>query len=187
MGEKQVLLYAPECRDRLYPHQDFTRKNSSRVDPENIDNSSFPLAADLPFFCAEVAPGDALYIPKVRYIMCSPELLPSALQFDRIDRRALPARFFKTLFREAGTWFLSSSCRRRRVEILCSVLFFVILLSTAMATHSRHAYVPTHFVFSSVAGLVASCPCNVLQHFGKLLLAVTRVALEPGMLRGWGH
>lgn len=64
MGEKLVILAAPQEADYLYPHEGLL-KNTSQVDPENLDAHEFPLAQNVKFLKVILKAGEMLYIPKL--------------------------------------------------------------------------------------------------------------------------
>lgn len=64
MGEKLVILASPEEAENLYSY-DGLLKNTSQVDPENLDVNEFPLSAKVNFLKVILRPSEILYIPKL--------------------------------------------------------------------------------------------------------------------------
>lgn len=64
VGEKLVILAAPEDKDNLYTYEGILN-NTSKVDPENLDFEEFPNTRNVKFFKVIVRPGEMLYIPKL--------------------------------------------------------------------------------------------------------------------------
>lgn len=64
VGEKMVILAAPEDKENLYTY-DGILNNTSKVDPENLNLDEFPNAANVKFYKVIVRPGEMLYIPKM--------------------------------------------------------------------------------------------------------------------------
>lgn len=63
VGRKRILLFPPSDSCRLYPAEGRMLQNTSQIDPEVVDATRFPLAADLRPIQAVLEPGDMLYIP----------------------------------------------------------------------------------------------------------------------------
>ena len=61
-GRKRALLISPTLSKRLYPLSDNPSK--SAVNPEDPDLTKFPAFAECQVFEANLAPGDALYMPR---------------------------------------------------------------------------------------------------------------------------
>lgn len=63
-GSKYVRLFPPAETNKLYPYEDSLMTNTSQVDIEVADLTSFPKYKDAKYLEALIRPGDMLYIPK---------------------------------------------------------------------------------------------------------------------------
>lgn len=63
VGSKYVRLYDCKYTQNLYPHESFLLHNTSQVDAENPDNTSYPNFAAAPYQECILGPGEILYIP----------------------------------------------------------------------------------------------------------------------------
>lgn len=63
VGEKLIILAAPEETEGLYPY-DGILSNTSQIDPENLNYDEFPLAKKVNFKRLILRAGEMLFIPK---------------------------------------------------------------------------------------------------------------------------
>lgn len=64
MGEKYVRLYDEKYSASLYPHEGNILKNTSQIDDlENLDETKYPKAAQVPYWEGVLRAGQMLYIP----------------------------------------------------------------------------------------------------------------------------
>jgi hypothetical protein len=64
VGEKLVILAAPEDGDNLYTYEGLLN-NTSKVDPENLNFEEFPNSRNVKFYKVLVKAGEILFIPKL--------------------------------------------------------------------------------------------------------------------------
>ena len=63
IGKKYVRLYDEKYSASLYAYDGQILKNTSQLDPENIDVSKFPSANAVPYWEGIISEGQMLYIP----------------------------------------------------------------------------------------------------------------------------
>lgn len=62
-GHKEIILAAPSDSANLYPHIDTMLQNTSRVNAEDVDFETFPLAERVRFYRFKLYTGEILYLP----------------------------------------------------------------------------------------------------------------------------
>jgi hypothetical protein len=63
IGKKYVRLYHEKYSGNLYAQESTILQNTSKIDPENLDETKFPLSVDVPFWEGVLSEGQMLYIP----------------------------------------------------------------------------------------------------------------------------